>query len=79
MKRIFAALVFALVLGSRLTGEGDAPTLTDQQRLIVQNRVLAVQLAQAQLELVITTLAKPGYTIDLQTIAYVKTEPKAVP
>jgi hypothetical protein len=71
VRYLFSALVFAWVLACPLTAD-DAPVLTDQQRLIVQNRVLAVQLAQSQLELVLRDLRRDGYDIDLTTITYVK-------
>lgn len=70
MRTILLAL--ALLFGSALHAEAPAPKLTDLQRLTVQNRVLAYQLAQAQLEAVVKELAVPGYEIDLQRIDYVK-------
>jgi hypothetical protein len=60
----------------------DDPTLTELQRLTVQNRFLAYQLAQAQLETVVKELTVPGYLIDLQRLVYVPAGaavPTAVP
>lgn len=76
---LVAALI-GLVTAGTVGATADPPTLTDHQRLLVQNRVLAVQLAQTQLELVLRDLKRDGYDIDLAKIEYVKQpDPKPAP
>lgn len=65
-------LAGVLLIGGALIASSEAPTLTEQQRLLIQNRVLAVRLADAQLQLVLRPLEKDGYDIDLDRIEYVK-------
>lgn len=59
----------------------DRPTLTELQRLTVQTRWLAFQLAHAQLEAIVRELTVPGYLIDLPQLVYVPlpSAPAAVP
>lgn len=47
-----------------------APTLTEVQRLLVQNRILAVRLANAELEVVLKDLQVPDWDLDLNTLTY---------
>lgn len=69
MRGILALTLLLLLWAPPLA---DPPVLTDLQKLTLQNRVLAYQLAQAQLEAVIKDLAVPGYDLDLVTLSYVK-------
>jgi hypothetical protein len=62
------------------------PTLTEVQRLTLQNALLRVQLAESRLQLaqteferarveatsLLTSLQVPGYAFDLQTLTYTK-------
>ena len=65
---VLIALLTGMVLA---TPEPQTPTLTEVQRLTLQVRLLAFQLAQAQLEAYLKGLTMPGYTIDLNTLLYV--------
>lgn len=80
--RLLAGVVAALVVGGRLTAQAPVhapppaasptlPTLSEIQRLTLTIRVLAQRNAALELELVVRELARPGYTLDLQTLAYV--------
>ena len=71
-------LVWGASAGLRAT-DPPAPTLTDTQRLVLSNRVLALRVAQLELDAAVKELAVPGYLIDLQTITYVKAPEKASP
>jgi len=48
------------------------PSLTPEQRTTLQLRVLIFRNAQLELEALIKDFAQPGYTIDLNTLTYVK-------
>jgi hypothetical protein len=46
------------------------PTLTEVQRLQVQNVLLQLELAQARAQALVVSLQVPGYDLDLQTLVY---------
>lgn len=69
-------LIILAILSSALVGylsaQPTTPTLTDIQKLTLQNRVLAFQLAQAHLEAYLKELQQPGWTLDINTLTYTK-------
>ena len=75
-RRLF--IVIALLMLALLTQANEVPTLTEVQRLQIQNAILRVQLAQSELDrtkeaanVLIYTLQKPGYALDLERLVYV--------
>lgn len=62
--RLTIALLFVLVAGM----QADAPPkLSDTQRLLLQNRVLALRVAQLELQAYVSEL-KAVCTVDLDTL-----------
>jgi hypothetical protein len=62
------------------SSSSSVPTLTPERRTTLQLRVLIYRNAQLELEAVLKDLQVPGYTIDLNTLAYVKSaDPKVSP
>ena len=75
-RRLF--IVIALLMLALLTQANEVPTLTEVQRLQIQNAILRVQLAQSELDrmkeaanVLIHALQKPGYALDLERLVYV--------
>ena len=59
--------------------KNESPTLTNEQKLTIQNLLQQLQIAEQsknlatlQLQQLIPTLQVDGYTLDLNTLAYVK-------
>ena len=89
---VWCALVIAAVLTFGVSAQeskpvaldAKPPTITDVQRLTLQNAVLRMRLAQAEFDkardeaaLLLVELQKPGWVFDQQTMTYTKApEPK---
>jgi hypothetical protein len=79
----FLVLVFSATLFAQ---EAKAPTLSDTQKLQIQNTAQRIQIAQLQiqaaqrdfetarteLQTLLKSLEKDGWTLDLQTFTYLK-------
>ncbi len=72
-------LLLTLFLGATSVAQepGPLPTLTDVQKLQLQNKYLQYEnaklrldAAQAELLTLITSLQKPGYTFDVSSMTY---------
>jgi hypothetical protein len=48
----------------------DTPTLSETQRLQIQNAVLTRKLAEAEFVMLIQSLHQPGFLLDLKTLTY---------
>lgn len=76
---LHSVLVIAIVAACLFTGSAaEAPTLTDVQKLTLQNKYLAfdnakLRLEAAQLDLVsyLKSLDKDGYTLDIGSASYI--------
>jgi len=86
-KVVWCAVVIAVVLTFGVSAQepksagSDAkpPTITDVQRLTLQNAVLRMRLAQAEFDkardeaaILLVELQKPGWVFDQQTMTYTK-------
>ena len=72
---IGCVLAIALACAVVLSAQSEAPTLTDLQKLTLQNLLLARDNAQLRLDAYVKELTVPGYDL-VGTGTYVKT-PKA--
>ena len=72
---IRTAFIAFLLLALPLSAD-ERPTLNETQRLTLENRVLALQLAQERLQATVKDYTVSGYVIDLSTMTYVSA-PKA--
>ena len=73
------ALVVAALLSAGIRAADPVPQLTDANKLLLQNRLLAYRVSQLELDAVVRDLTVPGYVINLQTLAYEKAPEKDKP
>lgn len=90
MKFVVCLLVVSFALSFALWADEQTPALNNEQKLqlqvisqrieIAQLRAQAAQrefdIARADLQSLLKSLEKDGYTLDLQTLMYVKKEPR---
>lgn len=78
---VAVAIVLTMVLSAQESKPAPevAPTITDVQRLTLQNAVLRMRLAQVEFDkardeagALLVSLQKPGWTFDQQTMTYTK-------
>lgn len=74
---LVGALMLCLTLGSHAQDTKDTtPVLTEVQRLQLQVAAQNLEIARLNLEKVYASLQIKGYDLNLQTLTYVKQEPK---